>query len=127
MYNHPERPTWPNFERRLKVEVLLRDLLTHLINAVLRRLPNGCQKIVLLISNGQLRADAKQRRDRHTLDKRPGVVVYAIFESGISFRVRRWKIVDLNGGAVGHDDPLPDYKRAALPERDDAVIGTDNF
>ena len=43
-----QRPTGPYFDRRLNIEVLLRDLLPGLIDAVLRRLTDGRDEIALL-------------------------------------------------------------------------------
>jgi len=52
-------------------------------------------------------------------------MVNIVGQAGIALCIRCRQVVDLDGRAVRHDNSLPDNKRAALTERNDAVIGAD--
>src|SRR3546814_8970997 len=46
-------------------------------------------------------------------------------ETGIALRIGRGHIVDADRRSVGEDNPLPHDERAALPERDVAIVAAD--
>src|SRR3990167_5369255 len=61
--DHAQRPAGADGDGRLDVEVLLGDALAGLVDALLRRLPDGADKIAFRAAEAELRPDAKQRRE----------------------------------------------------------------
>ena len=80
---------------------------------------------VAFAGEGEVRADPEQRRYRGALEQRPGVEVDPVLEPGIAGGVGRRHVVEPQRAAVGKDDPLPHDQRAALAERDHAVVLAD--
>src|SRR3546814_15076516 len=57
-----------------------------------------------------------------TLQELPRVVVDLVGQTRIALRVSRRHIIDADRRSIGQDYALPDNQRAALAERDDAIV-----
>ena len=126
MDNDAQRPSGADGDGGLDIEVAFGEALADLIDAVLGRLVDCLDEIAFLTTERQLGRNPKKRRERDALQKPPGMEVHPILEPGIAGRIRRRQVVDHDRGTVGHDDPMPDDKRALLIESDKAVLSPDH-
>src|SRR5690606_28206228 len=124
MYDEPHRGARTDGDRRLDLKIAGCELVARARHILLRRFPDRLHKIAFA-GEGEARADAEERRDRHALEDRPSVEVDLVGEPGVAGGVGRRHVLDAQRATVREDDALPYDERPLLAERHDAVIGAD--
>ena len=105
--DHPERPARAHRDGGLDVEHALDEMLADLVARVLGGFADGTDEVVPGTAEGELRANAQERRKSYALDQPPGVEIDLVLEAGIAGRVGRRQVLDDDRGPVREDEPLP--------------------
>lgn len=124
MHDQPDRSPRPHGDGRLHLQGARGELIAGSRHAVLRRFPHGLNEVAFA-TELQFGADPEQRRQHDALQQRPCMEVDLIGQPGIAGRISGRHIVDAERTAVRKHDALPNDQCPALPERDHAVVGTD--
>jgi hypothetical protein len=117
--------TGPDRQRRGYVELALDDLLPRLGNAIGGALAQRAHNVALLAGRASLGTNAQNRREQRGFEQITPVVVNAILETGITFRVGAGLALQHDGSTVREDDPVPDEQHTTLTESNAGVILTD--
>ena len=87
----------------------------------------GPDEIALIAVRAKLRADAEQSRERRCLQKIAPMIIDAIFEPSIAFRVGAGLVLKHDRLAVRKNDAVPDEQDAGLTKRNLAIVAADQF
>ena len=123
----PDREARPDGEGRLDIDLAADELLAGLIDRILASTLQGADEIALIAVRAKLRADAEQSRERRRLQKIAPMIIDAILEPGIAFRVGAGLVLKHDRLAVRKNDAVPDEQDARLAEGHLAVVAADQF
>src|SRR5690606_10593939 len=121
----PDRVARTDRQCRYDLQLALDDLLTRLVDGILRPVAYGADQSIL-VAAGQFRTDRKQGREASGPHQIPPVVIHAILKPGVTGSVRTRQALQDDGAAAGQDQAIPDQQDAALAEGHTVIILADD-